>query len=143
MPWPHPDPAAPYRILVTGSRAWTDQAVIWQALAETVRELPPDRELVIVDGACPTGADQIAHEWARKYGAMTERHRARDFGSWPAAGPRRNDHMVRLGADLCIAFIGPCTSRRCHRTDPHGSHGATHCAQLAEKAGIPVKRWTT
>lgn len=60
----------------------------------------------------------------------------------PAAGPRRNGTVVAKGADQCLAFIGPCTNRRCRRPEPHGSHGATGCADLAEKAGIPTRRWT-
>jgi hypothetical protein len=69
-------------------------------------------------------------------------HPTEDFGPWPAAGPRRNAHMIRLGADLCLAFIGPCTSGRCRRADRHPSHGASGTAQLARAAGITVRRWT-
>ena len=48
--------------------------------------------------------------------------------------------MVTLGAGLCLAWIMPCVKPYCRRPDPHGSHGATHCADLAGKAGIPVIR---
>lgn len=132
----------PYRVLVTGSRDWTDEPTIWKALAETVRALPYEQDLVIVHGMCPTGADQMADEWGRGFGAAIETHRAEDFGPWPRCGPLRNRHMVSLGADRCLAFIGPCTSPRCRRTDPHPSHGASGCADLAEQAGIPTRRWT-
>ncbi|MFJ9101344.1 SLOG family protein [Streptomyces sp. NPDC102405] len=132
----------PYRILVTGSRAWTDRDRIWLELGNTVSTLDINRELVIAHGACRTGADQMADEWARKYGATPEAHHAEDHGTWPRCGPIRNWHMVNLGADICLAFIGPCTSPRCHRPRPHLSHGASGCADLAERAGIPTKRWT-
>lgn len=132
----------PYRVLVTGSRNWRDGQTIWQALADTVRALPYDRDLVLVHGNYRTGADQMADEWGRGFGATIERHRAEDFGPWPRCGPIRNRHMVSLGADLCLAFIGPCTSTRCRRPGPHPSHGASGCADLAEQAGIPVRRYT-
>jgi hypothetical protein len=134
--------ATPYRILVTGSRAWDDRDTIWRALGDAVAPVPIDRELVVIHGNCRTGADQLADVWARKYGATIERHRAEDFGPWPRCGPIRNRHMVSLGAEIALAFIGPCTSPRCRRPDPHPSHGASGCADLAEKAGIPVRRYT-
>ncbi|MET8694756.1 DUF2493 domain-containing protein [Streptomyces bauhiniae] len=119
-----------YRILVTGSRTWDDDTVIGEALSEAIRPVWHDRNVVIVHGACPSGADQMAHEWAEVFGVDVERHPA-DWNRYcKAAGPRRNAHMVHLGADLCLAFIRD------------GSRGATHCADLAEKAGITVRRYT-
>jgi hypothetical protein len=120
----------PYRVLVTGSRDWTDQAAIWQALAAVVRELPPDRDLVLVHGACPRGADEMAHQWACGFGGTIEAHPANWVINGKRAGFIRNAHMVNLGADVCLAFI------------KDGSRGASHTARLAEESGIPTKRWT-
>jgi hypothetical protein len=50
--------------------------------------------------------------------------------------------MVNLGADIALAFIGPCIKPRCPRPQPHGSHGASGCADLAEATGIPTRRFT-
>ncbi|MEU4256300.1 SLOG family protein [Streptomyces fradiae] len=141
----------PYRVLVTGSRDWTDTLAVAAALEQSVIDAGPC-PILVVHGACPTGADRHADTHARQLrnGGVSidiERHPAKghptqDFGPWPCAGPRRNAHMVSLGADVCLAFIGPCTSPRCPRTDPHDSHGASGCVRLAEAAGIPVRRWT-
>lgn len=121
---------APFRVLVTGSRDWDDHDLVRDNLATAVfGHLPA----VIVHGACPSGADAIASWWVRTHrviGVSEERHLAdwRTYGR--TAGPLRNQHMVSLGADLCLAFI------------KNGSRGASGCAALAEAAGIPVQRWT-
>lgn len=119
------------RILITGSRDWSDRQAIKTALREHAR--PGD---TLVHGACPTGADAIADELWTKWGPI-ERHPA-DWSMGRAAGPLRNQHMVNLGADVCLAFIGHCTSPRCSRPGVHDSHGATGCAAMARKAGIVV-----
>lgn len=115
------------RILVTGSREWTDTEVIRQALAEHAKLT---EKTVVIDGACPRGADKIAHWFAVAWGWRTERYLA----DWETHGKRagfiRNAEMVAAGADVCLAFI------------KDGSKGATHCANLAENAGIPVRRFT-
>lgn len=121
---------APYRILVTGSRDWEDQDAVYRALADVVRELPADREITVIHGACPTGADHMAHEWARGFGCTIEAHPANWVKHGRRAGPMRNALMVVAGADICLAFVR------------NGSRGASHTAQLAEAAGIPVRRWT-
>lgn len=138
----------PYRVLVTGSRDWDDRRAIEDTLTTAgALAIALGQRLTVVHGDCRTGADRIADAWAewhRNRGQPfdLERHPARNFGPWPAAGPRRNAHMVQLGADACFAFIGPCTSPRCRRPDPHPSHGASGCADLAEQAGIPTRRFT-
>jgi hypothetical protein len=140
-----------YRVLVTGSRDWTNRRQVEDTLTTAgALAIALGQRLVVVHGACPTGVDAIANEWAewhRQRGQPfavephpAQRHPTEDFGPWPGAGPRRNAHMVQLGADACFAFIGLCTSSRCRRPEPHGSHGATGCADLAEAAGIPTRR---
>lgn len=138
------------RVLVTGSRDWGNADVVCDALSD---EWIHSRGIfTVVHGWCRTGADKIADEWAQRMmdpevtgeSIVVERHPAQghptqDFGPWPGAGPRRNAFMVSLGADVCLAFIGPCTSRRCKRAGQHPSHGASGCADLALKAGIPVR----
>lgn len=116
----------PYRVLVTGSRTWDDeQGLRLELIAATTPHLPG---AVIVHGACPTGADAMADLWASDMAVDVERHPA-DWSLGKSAGFRRNAEMVQAGADLCLAFI------------KDGSRGATHCADLAEKADIPVRRY--
>ena len=126
----------PYRVLVTGSRDWGDLETLWAALDEALALSQADgRKLVVVQGGA-TGADMLAKNWAvRNLGAgvMPETHPARwrEHGIYnPQAGLARNRRMVDLGADVALAFIR------------NGSRGASHCAALAEEAGIPVRRWT-
>lgn len=141
-----------YRVIVTASRTFPYVGLLHTQLGyclETALDLGVG--LVVVHGHCPDGGDRVADDWAQDQAAhgmpvSWERHPAQnhptqDFGRWPACGPRRNKYVVSLGADKCIAVIGPCTSGRCARLDVHGSHGASGCADEAERAGIRVKRF--
>lgn len=138
------------RILITGSRDWTDVFLIERALMEAFVDLGCDTSTILVEGGAK-GADLLAAELWRgplRRGVVEEHpadwencapwcklsHRRRrpdadgnmvDY--CPSAGIRRNQMMVNLGADVCLAFI------------KDNSRGASHAAKCAEKAGIPVR----
>lgn len=125
-----------HRLLITGSRDWTDENAVRDALTAYWQSVQP-ATITLVSGHCGRGADAIAEKVWQEAGLPVETHPAH-WSRGPKAGPERNAHMVALGADHCIAFIGPCTSRRCTNPEPHDSHGATSCADLAITAGIPT-----
>jgi hypothetical protein len=112
------------RILVTGSREWTDREAIWEELGALAGPI------VIVHGDNPRGADRIAKEFAIAHAQFQVTHEAypADWNTHgKAGGPIRNQRMVDLGADLCLAFP---TAR---------SVGTWDCIKRANRAGIPVR----
>lgn len=123
------------RILITGSRDWNEPALIQKVLENVHRErmlsksldVSKARNVVLVSGACPTGADRQAEGVARGLDWGVERHPAK----WDTLGRRagfvRNAEMVRLGADVCFAFIR------------NNSRGASMTAELAQKSGIKTE----
>lgn len=137
------------RILITGSRTWTDRHAIRDAIYQHYTNATEGVLLIHGDAA---GADRIARDLARSWkadGWAIDEHavpaqwsarcrpeckpghrRNRNTGSTycPMAGMYRNAEMVALGADICLAFIRD------------NSRGATGCADLAEAAGIPTTR---
>jgi hypothetical protein len=125
--------AETFRILITGSRAWADAEAIRFELAGLA--LLHRGSVVVVHGACKSGADQIADTEARGLGLRAEPHPAiwRPGGKFDvAAGFKRNAEMVSLGADLCLAFLMPCADPKCRRPGTHGSHGASHTEYAPE-----------
>lgn len=116
------------RILVTGSRDWSDVETIRAALSQAWNDLGRPRDAVLVQGECHLGgADQIAADTWRGWGFPVEGHPAERDVSGRLLGPERNAHMVNLGADLCLAFPLP------------SSRGTRNCMRLAREAGIPVR----
>lgn len=123
------------KILVTGSREWTDE----KAIEREFRKLP--QGTTIVHGACPTGADAIADKLAMKFGFQIRRYPAdwdgerETTGSPKAAGPKRNSKMIReehkSGDPIAFALaFTPDLSR---------SRGTKDCVERAKKAGIRVQ----
>jgi hypothetical protein len=106
--------------LVCGGRDYDDKGLVFRTLDSLV-------PLVVIQGGAQ-GADKLARLWAKK----TATHCASvnvpalwdDYGT--AAGPYRNEAMLRLNPDCVVAFPG--------------GKGTANMITQARKAGIPVLR---
>lgn len=141
----------PARVLMTGSRDWSDGVAAHDALSAGLALLGASpRASVLVRGGA-AGADSCLAGAATTLGMQQEPH----IPDWRAHGPecpewdrrnttcklaghRRNAIMVAAGADLCLAFpthgyhLAPGEDRA--RT----SRGTWNCAESAKVAGIPT-----
>lgn len=118
------------RVIVTGSRAWPDPVRVAHELNQLYLQHGP---YTLIHGACATGADAAAHHWYEITGADLGVIEIKYPAAWEAygkrAGPMRNEKMVKeAGADLVLAF------------PLFDSRGTKHTIELAEAAGIPVKK---
>ncbi len=114
--------AGSQRVLICGSRAWTDRGAV-----EAVVEQLPLGSVVIVGGA--PGADTLAEVAARAIGLPCEVYPA-DWGRYGRrAGPIRNRQMLREGRpDVVLAF----------HANLGGSRGTADMVRVARAAGLPV-----
>lgn len=132
------------RILITGSRNWTDAQAIRDAIATAIAGFAGP--VTIIHGGA-RGADQLAAALAPTFGPHVtcelwpadwegpcrdecrpgHRRSRHDRSSYcPAAGNFRNQDMVDAGTTVCLGF-------------PLGtSRGTRDCLRRAGKAGIPT-----
>jgi hypothetical protein len=113
------------RILVTGSRKFRYRKIVALALADTARG---HADVTVVHGACPSGADAMAHAEARDQGFHVDPHPADWDRHGKAAGFIRNQEMVDAGADICLAFYQAGAANK----------GTADCVKKARRAGIQV-----
>ncbi|MFF2053682.1 SLOG family protein [Leifsonia sp. NPDC058194] len=139
------------RILMTGSRDWTDAQVSADALNATLALLGVSAaEAILVHGGA-AGADQLLAQTAQQHGIATEGHPA-EWGvhtsrcpAWhhgldvcKLAGHRRNDAMIAAGAEACLAFPTHGYHLAEGEDRARTSRGTWDCAEKAMKAGIPT-----
>ena len=111
------------RVLVCGSRDWTDAALILETL-RGVAEVT-----VVIHGAAP-GADTLAGEAARAMGIPVQAFPADWDRYGRAAGPIRNQRMLDEGhPDLVLAF----------HDDIASSRGTADMFRRALAAGVQVR----
>lgn len=118
------------KLLITGTRTWTDRIRMGQELMRAIHDLEGDydrQSILLIEGECPTGgADIMARDiwwsWGRPVLGVP--------ANWEVlgkrAGPERNQRMVDMMPDLCVAFL------------QNGSRGTVDCVTRAREAGIPV-----
>jgi ABC-type sugar transport system substrate-binding protein len=95
--------------------------VVWKVLNAQHQQYPIT---CLINGGCH-GADQLARNWAKKFGVTQETYPA-DWSKGRIAGPIRNQEMIDRGKpDLVIAFPG--------------GKGTADMVRRAREAGIPVQ----
>lgn len=106
------------KVLVTGSRHWTD----WRVIYKHLDLIGPDE--VVQGGA--KGADAFAHQWAKKHGKISTTYFA-DWSIGPHAGPIRNATMVAHSKpDMVLAY--------------GSGRGTMGTVKVAQEHGIAVQR---
>lgn len=118
----------PYRVLVTGSRTWTDVVKLSEQL--DIAWMTHKGRMVLVHGKCEKGADLQAAAWAKARGVPVEEYPADWDGQGKSAGFIRNGIMVNTRPDIVLSF---------NRGE---SKGTEHCTTAAETAGLKVLRFT-
>jgi hypothetical protein len=119
------------RLLVCGDRNWSDAETIDRVLTDFVGVLdlvPNDAVEMIVTGGA-SGADTLAIQWSVKHGIPTRTFMAEWKKYGKAAGPIRNEQMLKFGVNFVIAF----------HPDIDKSKGTKDMIQRARKAGIPTR----
>lgn len=119
------------RVLVTGSRHWTDPEPIYRELAGLREAVPPGTRIVVAHGSSRGGgadtlADKAAHELGYErwpYPVDPEKD-----GRHRGAPLNRNTRMLdSFRPDLVLAFRAPGKS-----------NGTDDCVSKARKRGVPV-----
>jgi len=141
-----------FRILVTGSRDFDDSDMLSLQLGMAVGDgRRTGRPVIVVHGDCPTGADRMADTLAEAHGIARDprpadwqapcrpecrpghrRRKGRGPEYCPAAGNYRNQEMVDTRPDVVLAFFKKGAA----------NSGTSDCVRRAEKAKVPVRRFT-
>jgi hypothetical protein len=119
----------PLRLLVCGSRTWTDAALLAEAVEQTVAEHGQDRAGVVLIEGDARGADRLAGTLARARGWALETYPADWQRHGRTAGMRRNARMLRQGRPERVIA---CTD------DLAASRGTADMIRRAHEAGLPV-----
>lgn len=120
------------KVLVAGSRNWTDI----ETIADVLSKLPNDT--TVVHGACQ-GADMISGVIAKELGFVVRDYPADWDRHKLSAGPIRNrkmlsaEHTKVFPISLCIIF----------HDDLEGSKGTKDLVSIVSPLGIPVRSVTS
>lgn len=119
-----------HRVLICGSRDWTDGRMILDQLAD----LTTVYHVTVVAGGA-RGADRLAAMAARQLDLPVEEY----FADWDKlgkqAGFRRNEQMLASGVDEVWAFKDGFAGTP-------GKGGTEHMVRIARQAGVPVELFT-
>ena len=118
-------------ILITGARDWTCHSTISTQLSS----FPHNESTLLIHGDC-VGADKISGKIARQLGFIVSASPAdwKKYGR--AAGPIRNQQMVKEA--LTYANAGIDTVVLAFHDDLTQSKGTKNCVEYATKQGLDI-----
>jgi hypothetical protein len=121
--------AGPLRLLVCGSREWTDRELLAATVDQAIAEHGQGRPGVVLIEGDARGADRLAGRLARARGWQLEVYPADWQRHGRSAGMRRNARMLREGRpELVLAFTD----------DLAASRGTADMVRRARAARLPV-----
>jgi len=129
------------RLLVTGSRTWTDEYLMGRVLGAAYVRLRGHKEGITLVHGGAEGADQMADRVWRQGRELIEPEVVRpDYDADGRGAPfARNNRMAQSGIDLAIAFAMPCNIRGCPQSGMvHFTHGTAHCFSACRSESVPV-----
>jgi len=133
-----PAPQQQQLVLLTSSRDGLTEQDVEAALRPV---FAPDK--ILLSGHA-RGGDQTGGRLWRGWGGelwsrpVHPQRRTRRRGAGYARNAAMVAEMVRHGGGECVAVIAGCAHPRCGREGPPGTHGTTHCAGLANDAGLTM-----
>jgi len=89
------------KVIVAGSRNVKKYSKVLEGILSS-----PHKITELVSGACPTGVDKLAEEWAEAEGIKIKRFPARWDKHGRSAGPRRNKKMAGYAQALIAVWDG-------------------------------------
>lgn len=122
-----------YRIIIAGSRDFTDYAVVEKEAGKIIDELlskNPDAYVEIISGNA-RGADLLGERFACEKGYRLWRFPANWTAFGHAAGPIRNRAMLEFAMDREAVLIAFWNGK---------SRGTANMVDIAHAAGIPIYR---
>lgn len=118
------------RLLVCGSRTFTDDRFLFRVLDGFLKEARDTRDDIVIIAGGARGADHFAERWANFDQVPCEQYPADWDAHGKAAGPIRNQRMLDEGKpDVVIAFVDKPLAE---------SKGTADMVRRARAAGVPT-----
>ncbi|QIG68190.1 putative GTP-binding protein [Rhizobium phage RHph_Y68] len=115
------------RVIVTGGRDFNDAKFVLTVLREYLSQFYGERTVVMASG-CARNVDTFAEHFAYSTGIDFVPFPAKWEEYGPAAGPIRNEEMLReFKPHVVLAFPG--------------GTGTAHMKEISRRAGVPVREF--
>ena len=127
-----------YRIIVAGSRDFSNYSILKASMDDLLSSLLEEGEDIIIVSGTARGADRLGERYARERGLKVHRFPA-DWSQGKKAGYIRNVQMAE-NADACVCFWDGKSRGTKHMIDIAKERDLT--LVVIDFNGLEVERWT-